>query len=259
MGTETERTVDDLKGYLSILAEEYKSLRDESKQANANMFAGLRWGPAVLGIVIAGAFTQWNKEHAVVLLTFFILVPLLSAMTMFLWLGEAARFKRVGDFICLIEQKVGLVLDEFKHQSGLKEKWATFQAQMEDSISISSSSLDLSDPIVWEQWLRGMKGKNLAVGHLAWVYIVRLLFFVILMVFSFLTGSYYVLTHPKLIPAWLTPLQGLVPDSRTKVALLMVLSFMMIAIATSIAYWIGRQLKTEARSIQRDQITRKPE
>jgi len=43
--------------YLSILAEEYKSLRDESKQASINMFAALRWGAAVLGVVIAAGFT----------------------------------------------------------------------------------------------------------------------------------------------------------------------------------------------------------
>lgn len=35
--------MDDVKQYLSLLAEEYKSLRDESKQASINMFAALRW------------------------------------------------------------------------------------------------------------------------------------------------------------------------------------------------------------------------
>ncbi len=43
---------------------------------------------------------------------------------MFLWLGEAMRFKRVGDYICLIEQKVGMILDNFKQQYSIKEKFS---------------------------------------------------------------------------------------------------------------------------------------
>jgi len=249
--------MDDVKQYLSLIAEEYKSLRDESKQASINMFAALRWGAAVLGVVIAAGFTQWNKQHVIVLLTFYVAVPLLSAMAMFLWLGEAARFKRVGDYICLIEQKAGMVLDEFKRQYAIKEKWAELQKHIEENIVISPSSLDLSDPLAWEQWLKDMKGKKLTEGHLAWIYRIRLAFFPILMLFSFLTGTYYVLTHPRFIPTWLIPFENLVPETKTGVVILILSSILIIFTAVLMAYIIGRKLDVKTKSFVRDNLMNK--
>ncbi len=249
--------MDDVKQYLAMLAEEYKSLRDESKQASINMFAALRWGAAVLGVVIAAGFTQWNKQHAVVLLTFYIVIPVLSAMTMFLWLGEAARFKRVGDYICLIEQKAGMILDEFKRQYGVREKWESLQSQIEKSIQISHSSLDLSDPMAWEQWLKDMKGKGPTEGHLGWIYKIRLAFFPLLMLFSFLTGTYYVLTHPIFVPLWFAPLVRFLPKAKTNTVILIVLSIIIILATTIMAYMIGLKLDVKTEPIIRSQSGKK--
>lgn len=245
--------MNDGKEYLSILAEEYKSLRDESKQASINMFAALRWGAAVLGVVIAAGFTQWNKQHAVVLLIFYVVIPLLSAMAMFLWLGEAARFKRVGDYICLIEQKAGMILDIFKQQYAVKERWGPLQKQIEEKIAISHSSLDLSDALAWEQWLKDMKGKGTTEGHLAWIYKIRLAFFPLMMLFSFLTGTYYVLTHPRFVPSWLAPLGNFIPEAKTRAVILLILSIIIISITSLMAIVIGRRLDVKTEPIIRNQ------
>lgn len=252
--------MDNVKQYLSILAEEYKSLRDEVKQASINMFAALRWGAAVLGVVIAAGFTQWNKQHAVVLLIFYIVIPLLSAMAMFLWLGEAARFKRVGDYICFIEQKAGMIIDVFKQQYAVKEKWLPLQKQIEENIAISHSSLDLSDPLAWEQWLKDMKGKGgtgSTEGHLAWIYKIRLAFFPLLMLFSFLTGTYYVLTHPRFVPSWLAPFGSFIPEAKTNAVILLLLSIIIIFITTLMAFVIGRRLDVKTKPIIRNQSEQK--
>jgi len=244
--------MDDIKLYLSMLAEEYKSLREESKQASINMFAALRWGAAVIGVVIAAGFTQWNKQHAVVFLIFYIVIPILSAMTMFLWIGEAIRFKRVGDYICLIEQKVGMIFDEFKCKYAIKKKWVVLQEQIENNIAISHSSLDLSDPLAWEQWLKDMKGGGITEGHLAWVYKIRLAFFPLLMFFSFSTGTYYCLTHPRFIPKWLTPVVSFVTKTKNNVGILILLSLLIILTATLIIIVIGRKLDVKTNPIVRN-------
>lgn len=249
--------MDNIKQYLSILAEEYKSLRDESKQASINMFDALRWGAAVLGVVIAAGFTQWNKQHAVVLLTFYIVIPVLSAMAMFLWLGEAARFKRVGDYICLIEQKAGMILDVFKQQNAVKEKWGALQKQIEEKIAISHSSLDLSDPLAWEQWLKDMKGKGPTEGHLAWLYKIRIAFFPLLMLFSFLTGTYYVLTHPRFVPSWLEQFRSFIPEAKNNAVILLLLSIIIIFATTLMAFVIGRRLDVKTEPIIRNQPEQK--
>jgi len=245
--------MEDIKEYLSIVAEEYKSLRDEIKQASINMFSSLNWGAAILGLVIAAGFTQWNKQHAVVLLIFFIFTPLFSAMTMFLWLGEAVRFKRAGDYICLIEQKAGMVLDDVKQKYSIKENWDQLKRHIEESIRIPSTSndLDLSDPLAWEQWLKDMKGKGPTVGHLAMIYKIRLGFFILLMSFSFITGNYYVFTHPKFIPSWLLWVAKAIPEPRNGILILISSSGIIILAAILVAIGIGRNLDVHTKPFSR--------
>jgi hypothetical protein len=100
----------DVARYLTLVTEEYRTLRDESTQATINMFAALQWGSAIIGVVTAAGLTQWNEKHGVVLLVFAVVIPALALMTMFLWLGEAARLNRAGDYLCFVERKVGLLL-----------------------------------------------------------------------------------------------------------------------------------------------------
>jgi hypothetical protein len=41
---------------------EYRTLRDESKQANSNMITAIQWGSAIVGIAMTATFTQWTTS-----------------------------------------------------------------------------------------------------------------------------------------------------------------------------------------------------
>jgi len=157
----------------------------------------------------------------------------------------------------LIEQKAGMILDVFKQQYFPKEKWAHLQEQIEDKIAISHSSLDLSDPLAWEQWLKDRKGKGATEGHLAWIYKIRLAFFPLLMLFSFLTGTYYLLTHPRFVPSWLAPFGSFIPDTKTNALILLLLSIIIIFATTLMAFVIGRRLDVKTEPIIRNQSENK--
>lgn|GEM_PF-1991078 len=235
--------MDELKLYLSILIEEYKSLRDESKQASINMFSALSWGTGILGIIMSIGFTQWDKQPVIVLLIFYIIIPIIAAISMFFWLSEAIRLKRAGDYICLIEQKVKIILNEFKQYHLTKAKWLELQEKIEESIGLPHSSLDLSSPLVWEQWLRDMNSKKtLTGGHFVWIYIIKLAIFPLLMFSSFLIGTYYVISHPKLIPKWAVSLEKFTLETEIIIVIFMLSSILIIVLSIITAYRVGRRL-----------------
>ena len=97
----------DTELYWKMLGEEYKTLREESRQISVNMFVALQIGTALVAVVMAAGFSVWGEDHTAVIVIFFVLVPLLGSLALFLWLGEMLRFKRVGDYLCFVEAKVG--------------------------------------------------------------------------------------------------------------------------------------------------------
>lgn len=167
---------------------------------------------------------------------------------MFMWLGEAARFKRVGDYICLIEQKVGIVLEDFKEKINLKEKWNFYKDDIEKSINLSKSNIDLSDPLAWEQYLKDLKDKG---GHISKIYLIRFLLFPTLMGISFIIGAYYVLTHPKFTPTWAKHLS--LPDVKLNVTIILVASILFIVITVALALFYAKNL-----NIKTNPLVRKP-
>jgi hypothetical protein len=88
-----------------LVLEEYRTLRDESKQANTNMFTAIQWGSVIVGVTMTATFTQWDDEHGVVIVLLAAVVPALSLMTTFLWLGEAARLTRAGEYLSRLEEE----------------------------------------------------------------------------------------------------------------------------------------------------------
>ena len=246
--------MEDLQNYLQILAEEYKSLREESRQISINMFTSFQWGAAILGILIAAGFTQWNKVHVVVILTFLVIVPFITAITMFMWLGEAARFKRVGDYICMIEQKVGIVLGDFKEKINLKEKWDFYKNDIEKSLKLSESTIDLSDPLAWEGWLKDLKDRG---GHISKIYLIRFLLFPILMGISFLIGAYYVFTHPKFIPSWAKFLS--IPEVKISITTILIISFLFIVITITLALFFAKNLNVKTNPLVRKPFEKESE
>src|SRR6266516_2526583 len=103
---------DALKIYIALVTEEYKTLRDESKQASVNMWTAVQWGAVFIGATIGLGLTQWTAGGPITPLAFDIVVPSFSGFIMAFWLGEAARFKRVGDYLCLVEQKLSFLLEQ---------------------------------------------------------------------------------------------------------------------------------------------------
>lgn len=194
---------DETKAYLTAMLEEYKTLRDESKQASINMFAALQLGAGFVAVALAAAFTQWGKSAAIAVVVFMVLVPLLAAFSMFIWLGEAIRFRRVGDYLSFLEQKIGLLFETSGAVSPtMAEQLAVLQKEAESKLGFVPSPILMSDPLAWEQWLRNTRAsgwKALVVetsGHQQLVYLTRLAFFPFIMLLSYGVGVYYVSRYP---------------------------------------------------------------
>lgn len=253
--------MDEQKIYLSILMEEYKSLREESKQASINMFSALRWGSAIVGALMGAGFVAWNnRQHFVVLIIFYIVVPILSSMSMFLWLGEAIRFKRVGDYICMLEQKIGYFVDKFEIISDLKSNWEILQKNIELNMKMSGSQLNLIDPLTWEQWLRATrKGIFNLEGHQELIYVLRLSFFPITMIFSFLIATYYVIAYPRFTPEYLLFLQDYIPGTKVGTIYFIIFFVLIFIFSISIATLIGLKLRAKSKVTLRSEILKTEE
>ncbi len=188
--------------YIQVVMEEYRSLNDQLRQAISNMFTSLHWGALLLGAVVAAALTQWNKEHTVVIIIFLGVLPLLTMATMFLWLGEGARLKRTGDYLYLIELKVASIMESFQCLEDTRKAVTRRLKAMQPGASLHDFGVDLSQPLAWEQWLRGSRGRGLTEGYLPWVYVSRLALFLALFMGSLIAGAYYLMTHPVNVPEW---------------------------------------------------------
>ena len=115
MGEDKEKEM-----YLNACLEEYKTLREESRQASINMITSLAIGLGVtIFLALSGVnlfvdgFTLTPGEIYYLLCVFCIILPLLLGLIIALWLGELARFKRAGNFICFIEEKISMLLNDF--------------------------------------------------------------------------------------------------------------------------------------------------
>src|SRR5262249_35006650 len=99
---------------LSTMLEEYKTLRAESIQISSLMVQMLQIGMTIIGVIFAASAAAWvtlSKENIstgreIVVYAFYYIIPYFVLTVSILWLGEAFRFKRVGDFISIIETQV---------------------------------------------------------------------------------------------------------------------------------------------------------
>jgi len=159
----------DKEMFLNACFEEYKTLREESKQASINMITSMSIGIGVAAIAMVTGITSFKGDVPESIISLYILcgiIPFLIALITSFWLGEAARFKRAGDYICFIESKISIILDEI-YQDNIKEKWSEIQKEIESYLKIQNSKLPLGRPMQWEHWLRD-------VGHMKGLYIFRL-------------------------------------------------------------------------------------
>lgn len=178
---------DEDKYFLACL-EEYKTLREESKQASINMISSMSIGIGIAVVAtVAGISFLTDKNNSLTpqnlifpLSLFGLIVPFLLFLITAFWLGELARFKRAGNYICFIETKISMLLNQF-YKNNLEKSWKISQKYIEDRLKVDYSISELGRPLQWEIWLRSFeKEKVLSTsGHMKWIYRLRagLLFF----------------------------------------------------------------------------------
>jgi hypothetical protein len=185
--------------YLALLVEEYRTVVGLGNQASANSFSILQWGSAAVAVLVAAAFSQWRKHDAAVELVFLGAVPFLSCAIMLFWLGELARIRRLGDFLCVVELKSALLLgerrDALRHLgTGTPEdNWAEHRERLGDQLSLRFPVDIGADPMTWERWLKQLRNERggATFGHLSWVYRLRLALYPAVAIGSVIVGGFY--------------------------------------------------------------------
>jgi len=182
-----------LKNYIEVTLEEYKALRNESMQCNTNIFTALNIGFAAIGVLCMVGFPLINGEKTLDsgLFVFGLFIPIMALGITFLILTEATRFKRVGDYICFLEIKLSLLLKEITEKN--IKNWTSCQIIIENKLLFPHVSLNLSEPLIWERWLRECPKKIFTlVGHLDWIYKLRIGLLGIISFLSLGIAIYYI-------------------------------------------------------------------
>lgn len=148
-----------LMDWMFVVMEEYKALRAESLTAIQMQQSVLRFGVAVLGIVLATGINVWGK-FILSEFIFLFLAPTISYLLIVVWIGEVERMVRAGAFLARIEEKVNTV---FNHTQKALE---------------------------WESWLRTKK--NGKTPQVIWNYLAILSIFLSISLASIVLGIYKV-------------------------------------------------------------------
>lgn len=90
-----------LESEIEVLLKEYESLRNESLSTITNRSQILVLGLAIIGAVFAGAMQIKDPaaDWKLVTMLFSGAVPMITALVILLWVGEAMRMKRASDFL----------------------------------------------------------------------------------------------------------------------------------------------------------------
>lgn len=91
--------------WLSVVIEEYKTLRSESLASMKAQQSILRFGTAAIAVVIATGFNLWEKSPLPEII-FLLFIPAISYLVLTIWMGEAARMTRAGMFLMKLEEKI---------------------------------------------------------------------------------------------------------------------------------------------------------
>lgn len=184
-----------LDRYMGVVIEEYRTLRDESKQATINMWTAMQWTSVIFAALFGVGLNQWSADGPTAILVFGLLVPCFSFITMVFWLGEAVRLKRLGDYVYLLEHKIYLLLDE---EGGIPvsmiEAWPPLQRAAEYRLRMTSELGDteivsLAAPLAWETWLRERRIRGGIHAHQGILFAFRLGFFLMISVGSLVLAA----------------------------------------------------------------------
>ena len=146
--------------WLSVVTEEYKTLRNESLASMQTQQSILRFGTAAIAVVIATGFNLWEKSPLPEMV-FLLFIPAISYLVLTIWMGEIARMMRAGIFLVKLEEKIN---KEF----GDKPKALT-----------------------WENWLRETR-HNGKTPQLRWNYYSIIFLFFSMAIVSIGIGNYKV-------------------------------------------------------------------
>ena len=91
--------------WLSVVTEEYKTLRNESLASMQTQQSILRFGTAAIAVVIATGFNLWGKSPLPEMV-FLLFIPSISYLVLTIWMGEIARMMRAGIFLVKLEEKI---------------------------------------------------------------------------------------------------------------------------------------------------------
>jgi hypothetical protein len=184
---------------VSTILEEYKTLRAESLQISSLMITILQMGVAVAGVLFgAAAVALGNGSDEVRNLAFhmfYIVIPYFIFFIGILWSGEAYRYKRVGDYISIIETKIEILFRKVYQKSNMPIAWINIQKQIENKLKIGYSDVELIKPLAWEQWLKSAKRSSPTSysGHVPMIYAFRIGFWLLIAFISPFVG--YVLSE----------------------------------------------------------------
>lgn len=155
--------------WLSVIIEEYKTLRSESLASMQTQQSILRFGTAAIAVVIATGFSLWEKSPLPEMV-FLFFIPSIGYLVLTIWMGEVARMVRVGIFLVRLEEKIN---KEFS---------------------------DKPKALTWENWLREIQhdGKT---PQLRWNYYAIISLFFLIALVSIGIGNYKICK--PICPSWI--------------------------------------------------------
>jgi hypothetical protein len=108
---------------IEIILREYDTVRSESLNTMSNRFQVVAFGLATLGALTAGVFAFGDRAQnpTFVLLSLNYLIPAISILVLFIWLGEVNRMNRAGLYIYYLEQEMNDYVKNSMKISGISE------------------------------------------------------------------------------------------------------------------------------------------
>jgi hypothetical protein len=165
---------------VSTILEEYRTLRAESLQISSLMITILQMGVAVVGVLFGAAAVALGDKNVnievIAFIMLYVVIPYFIFFITTVWTGEAYRFKRVGDYIAIIEAKIEILFRRVYEKSNITDPWMGIQKQIEERLNITRSDVNLMKPLAWEQWLKSAKRSSITSysGHLEKMYKYRI-------------------------------------------------------------------------------------
>jgi hypothetical protein len=101
-----ETQLKEIPSWRDLALEEHRALRTEVIASLQGQLQALGLGTAAIGVLAAGAFTVWEEAPYGAAAVFFVGLPALALLGLFIWTGENARIMRAGTHLLALEQEM---------------------------------------------------------------------------------------------------------------------------------------------------------